>query len=159
MEIISYSKPTLFMKQLFGFSLIILAFFAFVYTGNIFSVIFLVMGLFLVATEGSEIDLNNRKYRKLTTVFGVKFGSWKTLPDFEYVSVFKTKQSQRINFITATTSFTNEVILLNLFDSKNKYITFYQTDDKIDAFQVANHFKRALGIDILDATEKEKVWL
>lgn len=159
MEIISYSKPTLFMKQLFGFSLIILAFFAFVYTGNIFSVIFLVMGLFLVATEGSEIDLNNRKYRKLTTVFGVKFGSWKTLPDFEYVSVFKTKQSQRINFITATTSFTNEVILLNLFDSKNKYITFYQTDDKTDAFQVANHFKRALEIDILDATEKEKVWL
>lgn len=159
MENISYIKHVPFMKQFFGFSLIILAFLAFTFTGNIFAVIFLAMGLFILAREGSEIDLDNKRYRKLTNILGVKFGSWKSLPDFEYVSVFKTKQNQRVNYISATTSFTTEVILLNVFDTKNKYITFYQTDSKEDAFRVANHFKLALEIDILDATEKEKVWL
>lgn len=159
METICYIKKVPFIKQLFGFSLVILAFLGFVKTGNVLSIIFLAMGCFLIATEGSEIDLENKRYRKVTFFLGIKFGSWKTLPVFEYVSVFKTKQSQRVNFVTATTSFTNDVILLNLFDAKNKYITFFQTDDKEEAFKVAAHFKLVLGIDILDATEKERVWL
>jgi membrane-bound ClpP family serine protease len=159
METICYIKKVPFVKQLFGFSLIILAFLGFVMSGTIFSAIFLAMGCFLIITEGSEIDLGNKKFRTVNLFLGIKFGSWKALPDFEYVSVFKTKQSQRVNFVTATTSFTNDVILLNVFDSKNKYITFYQTDDKEDALKVASHFKLALNIDILDATGAEKIWL
>lgn len=159
METICYIKKVPFVKQLFGFSLIILAFLGFFTTGNIFSVIFLAIGCFLIVSEGSEIDLENKKFRKVNFFLGIKFGSWQALPDFEYVSVFKTKQSQRVNYITATTNFTNDVILLNLFDSRNKYITFYQTEDKDDAFKVGSHFKLALGIDILDATGAEKIWL
>ena len=49
--------------------------------------------------------------------------------------------------------------MLNLFYGGNKKITFYKTDNKTDAFKVAEHFKLALDIDILDATESEKKWL
>ncbi|MCO6148713.1 hypothetical protein [Flavobacterium sp. NRK1] len=48
--------------------------------------------------------------------------------------------------------------MLNLFYG-NKHITFYKTNDKADAFKVAEHFKLALKIDILDATGEEKIWL
>ncbi len=36
---------------------------------------------------------------------------------------------------------------------------FYKTTDKTQAFEVAEHFKLALEIDVLDATESEKRWL
>ena len=68
-------------------------------------------------------------------------------------------ENQTINVVSATTTFTTEVILLNLFYNRNKHLTFYKTDDKADAFKVAEHFKLALDIDILDATESETKWL
>jgi hypothetical protein len=48
---------------------------------------------------------------------------------------------------------------VNLFYNRNKHITFYKTNDKKAAFDVAQHFKEVLGIDILDATATEKKWL
>ena len=55
-------------------------------------------------------------------------------------------------------TFSTDIIHLNLF-SGNKHITFYKTTDKTQAFEVAEHFKLALEIDVLDATESEKRWL
>ena len=86
-------------------------------------------------------------------------GKWKPIPDFEYVSVFRTRESQTVNVITANATTSSEVILLNLFYNRNKHITFYKTDNKEDAFKVAGHFKLAFDIDVLDATEREKKWL
>ena len=129
-------------------------------TGNIiFAFITLAIGVNLILTEGSEIDLENKLYRTVKSIFGINIGKWKECPKFEYVSVFKTKETQRVNVVTATTAFTSEIILLNLFYNGNKNITFYKTDNKDDAFKVAEHFKLALDIDILDATENEKKWL
>lgn len=81
------------------------------------------------------------------------------MPNFEYASVFKTNESQTIRVVTAETTQKSSVILVNLFYERNKHITFYKTTNKIKAFEVAKHFKLALEIDILDATESEKKWL
>jgi len=48
---------------------------------------------------------------------------------------------------------------LNLFYNGNKNITFYKTNDKTNAFKVAEYFKLALDIDILDATKSESKWV
>jgi hypothetical protein len=159
MSKIIYLKEVPFFKKLFGLSIVVVSI-GILITGNIlFGLIFLAIGINIILTEGTEIDLENKTYRSVKSIFGINFGKWKTCPKFEYISVFKTKETQRINVVTASTAFTNQIILLNLFYSGNKNITFYKTFDKADAFKVAEHFKLAFDIDILDATESEKKWL
>ncbi|EKT4550739.1 hypothetical protein JE952_002395 [Flavobacterium psychrophilum] len=159
MSKIIYLKEVPFFKKLFGIVLAVLAIGIFITSNILFGFIFLAIGVNLILTEGSEIDLENKTYRTVKSIFGLNFGKWQPCPKFEYVSVFRTKETQRVNVVTATTAFTNEILLLNLFYNGNKKITFYKTDDKNDAFKVAEHFKLALDIDILDATESEKKWL
>ena len=159
MSKIIYLKEVPFFKKLFGIVVAVLAIGISVTSNILFGLIFLAIGVNLILTEGSEIDLENKTYRTVKSFFGLNFGKWQPCPTFEYVSVFRTKETQRVNVVTATTAFTNEIILLNLFYNGNKKITFYKTDDKTDAFKVAEHFKLALDIDILDATESGKKWL
>ena len=159
MSKIIYLKDVPIFKKIFGITIGIFGI-GTLLTGNIiFAFITLAIGVNLILTEGSEIDLENKLYRTVKSIFGINIGKWKKCPKFEYVSVFKTKETQRVNVVTATTAFTSEIILLNLFYNGNKNITFYKTDNKDDAFKVAEHFKLALDIDILDATENEKKWL
>lgn len=158
MNHITYLKNTPFVKKLFGFSLVILAFVV-LFNSIIFFAIFLVLGLNLISTEGSEIDLDSKTYRNIKSIFGIKFGKWQTCPNFEYITVFKTKEKQTISVVTATTELTSEVFLINLFYNRNKHITFYKSTNKNDAFQKAKHIKNIFEIDILDATSKEKKWL
>ena len=156
---IIYLKDVPIFKKIFGITLGLLGIVTLLIGNILFAFITLAIGINLILTEGSEIDLENKLYRTVKSIFGINFGKWKDCPQFEYVSVFKTKETQRVNVVTATTAFTNEIILLNLFYNGNKNITFYKTDNKVDAFKVAEHFKLALNIDILDATENEKKWL
>lgn len=158
MKIISYQKPIPFAKKFFGFTLL-LGGLAALLTGSLFGLIFIAIGLGLNLAEGSEIDLASKTFRSTKSLFGFKMGNWKPIPEFEYVSVFKTKESQTVRVVTAETTQTYAIIHVNLFYNRNKHITFYKTDNKKDAFDVAEHFKLALGIDVLDATESEKKWL
>lgn len=147
------------MKKILGIVLII-AGFGFFLTNSIFlGIIKICIGINLNFTEGSEINLESKTYRIVKSIFGINVGKWKPCPEFEYVSVFKTKEAVEINSRGATLgTFKNDIIFLNLFYG-NKHITFYKTDDKNDAFKVAEHFKLAFDVDILDATEKESKWL
>lgn len=153
MNSITYLKDTPFAKKFFGIALIILAFLV-IFNSLLFFLIFLVFGLNLVAIDGSEINLDNKNFRNIKSIFGLKFGKWQPCPEFEYVSVFKTKENQTINVVTATTTFSNEVILVNAFYNRNKHLTFYKTDKKEEAFEIAHKIKNIFDIDIFDATEK-----
>lgn len=159
MSTITYLKPVPIMKKTFGVSVGFFGITALVSGNVLYGSIAIMMGINLILSERSEINLEFNTYRQLKSVLGLKFGVWKPCPKFEYVSVFKTKETQRVNVVTATTNFTNEIIKLNLFYDGNKNITFYKIDNKTDAFKVAERFKLALDIDILDATESEQKWL
>lgn len=159
MNIISYQKEIPFVKRFFGFSFAILGIIMFLTTGSLITFIFIAIGLGLNIAEGSDINLTSKEYRTFYSLFRYKYGKWQEVPDFEYVSVFKTKESQTVRVVTAETTQKYDIILVNLFYNRNKHITFYKTTSKKDAFEVAEHFKLALGIDILDATESEKKWI
>lgn len=158
-SIISYKKSIPFVKRFFGAVLAILGLVMLLITGSLMALIFIVIGLGLNVAEGSEINLSANTFRTFYSLFGLKTGSWKSIPNFEYVSVFKTKESQTVRVVTAETTQKYDVILVNLFYNRNKHITFYKTTDKKKAFEVADHFKLALNIDVLNATEKENKWL
>lgn len=159
MNTITYLKDIPIIKKIFGILLGIAGIYIFLTTNILFGLIFLAIGINLNLADGSQINLENKTFRKVKSIFGIHLGKWKPCPDFEYISVFRTKENQTVNVVSATTTFTTEVILINLFYNRNKHITFYKTHDKADAFKVAKHFKLALDIDILDATEKENNWL
>jgi hypothetical protein len=159
MKTITYLQEVPIFKKIFGIAVGFFGITALASGNLLYGLIAVVIGINLVATEGSEIHLEYNTYRKVKSVLGLKFGIWKPCPKFEYISVFRTKETQRVNVVTATTAFTNEIIELNLFYDGNKNINFYKTDDKTDAFKVAEQIKQALNIDILDATESEKKWL
>ena len=160
MKTITYLQDILPMKKVLAIFFMLLGIAIFLFN-NIFIGIFLTLiGINMIGTEGSEINLENKTYRTIKSVFGLKFGKWKPCPEFEYISVFKTNEKTNINIYAATVgTFKTDIILLNLFYKGNKHITFYKTDDKADAFKVAEHFKLALDIDILDATGEENKWL
>ncbi|MCA1965560.1 MAG: hypothetical protein LDL23_02800 [Flavobacterium sp.] len=158
-NIISYQKEISFVKRFFGFVFAGLGLLMLIITGSLMALIFIVIGLGLNTAEGSDINLSSKEFRTFHTLFGVKVGKWLPIPNFEYVSVFRTKESQTVRVVTAETTQKYEIIQVNLFYNRNKHMTFYKTVNKEDAFEVANHFKLALNIDILDATETEKKWL
>lgn len=158
MNIISYTKDVPAIRIVFA-GLALLSGIYGVINGRPSSLIILCLGAYFLSTEGSEINLTNKTYRTIRSLFGIKIGKWQHIPEFEYVSVFRTSETQRVNGMAATAEVKDAVILLNVFYNSNKHITFYKTKDKADAFQVAGHIALALGIDILDATERDKKWL
>ena len=159
MNTIIYLKDVPLFKKILGFVISVFGLYVFIFANIIFGAIFLVIGLNLLSTEGSEINLETNTFRNVKSIFGYNFGKWQQCPEFEYVSVFKTRESQTVRVVTAEATLQSDVILLNLFYKGNKHITFYKTQDKNDAFTVAEKFKSIFKIDILDATEREKRWL
>ncbi len=147
------------MKRFLGVTLILFGIFAMLYFGNIImGAIFLVLGINFTASEGSQVNITSKTYRKIWSIFGIHIGKWIPCPELEYISVFRTHESQTATVVTASATVKSEVILLNGFYG-NKHITLYKATDKADAFKVAEHFKAVFNIDILDATGEEKVWL
>ena len=158
-SIITYTKDVPVFKYVLGTIVLLFGLYLLYYGGLLFGLMFIVIGINLSLSEGSEIDLSNKAYRNIKSFLGFKFGKWKPFPEFEYVTVFKTKESQRINVVSATTAIQYGIIHLNLFYNRNKHITVYKTYEIEDAFEVAKHIASAIDIDILDATSSEKVWL
>lgn len=121
---------------------------------NIYGLVPLLFGFMMLKSDGSEIDLEANQYRKLNVLMGFCFGKWQALESPEYVSVFNTTEDITVRALTAETSNSFPIIVLNLFHHNNQKLTVYKTKDIKDAFNVASHIADALLIDLLDATEK-----
>ncbi|MCB0464613.1 MAG: hypothetical protein KDC78_02905 [Aequorivita sp.] len=129
------------------------------FEGTLFGLILLGAALKLSLREGFELNLEEKKYRNMYSIFAINFGIWKKLPEIEYISVFKTIKNSRARVITAEANLGFEVFKLNLFYGKNQHIEAYVTEEIEDAFTVAKHIASVLELDILDATKPEKEWI
>jgi hypothetical protein len=114
----------------------------------------LLFGFMMLKTDGSEIDLESKTYRKTNSLLGFTIGKWQTLQNPEYISVFNTTEDITVRAVTAETTNSFPIIALNIFYERNKKITIYKTEDIKDAYDVASHIADALAIDLLDATVK-----
>ena len=100
------------MKRILGYVLILFGLYAFLFLNIIMGAVFIAFGVNFISTTGSQINLTNKTYRKITSLFGIHFGTWKPCPEFEYVSIFKTNESQTVNFITATATSSERLFFL-----------------------------------------------
>lgn len=152
--VITYTRKVPVWKKIAGITAVLIGLYGIIIQLDFILLVPLVLGLVLLKTDGSEINLESRTYRKTTSFLGVKFGAWKTLNNPEYISVFNTTEDVTIRALSAETTNTFPIIVLNIFYEKNKKITVYKTKNINDAFDVASHIADALLIDLLDATTK-----
>ena len=153
-----YLRKLPLVKMIFGILLICLGINVVIFTA-ISGFIAVGLGLFLIKKDGIELNLESKKYRELISFVGINFGKWKAVPEFEYVSIFKTSENIRVRVAIAETNLKDLVYKINLFYNKNKYITAYKTNDIDDAMKVGIEVGRAFQIDVLDATTSNQKWL
>jgi len=151
---IKYVRKIPVWKVILGFAALGVGVLGLVLMDFVPGIVSLLFGLIMLKTEGSEINLESQTFRKTTSVVGFSFGKWQTLQNPEYISVFNTTEDITIRALTAETTNSLPIIVLNIFYGQNKKITVYKTKNVKDAFDVAAHISDALLIDLLDATEK-----
>jgi hypothetical protein len=152
--IIRYAGKIPIWRTIVGCLLILIAIYGFIFVGIVNGFLSLIIPLLILRTDGSEIDLESKTYRKTHSIFGFSIGKWQPLPETEYISVFSTTENITVRASSAETTNNRDVILLNVFYDRNQKFTAYSTTSLKDAFDVASHIADALAIDLLDATVK-----
>ena len=148
---IRYVGKVSILKTIFGLLIACFSLYTLIFV-NYFGIVPIAISLVLLQTEGSEIDLSSKKYRKIYSVLGMDFGKWKNIPDIEYVSVFATQENIAVWASSASANVKNDVYKLNLFYDTNKKIEAFTSYDMKEAFNVGHHLAEALITDLLDAT-------
>ncbi|RYD72007.1 MAG: hypothetical protein EOP53_22670 [Sphingobacteriales bacterium] len=124
------------------------------------SVFLIPLALFVVfCRNGIEVDFNETKYRDYWGPTVLRFGKWISLPEIDYISVFKTKISQTVSSRVSSVNFEDEEIQVNLITADRKRITVFETKNKNHALARAWKFADQLKVGILDATTHEREWI
>ena len=109
---------------------------------NLKSVICLVgFGIGFSFQKSVYIDIDKSKFRSTFEIGPIKLGQWKTINNYEYVSVFNQPQVDG-----------NNVFEVNLWYDKNKHWELYEKYDFEEAFLIGYKISEQLNIDLLDAT-------
>lgn len=153
----TYLKSVPVLEELFGTIVFLFSIWIALSSSTLFGFFMAAFAVYLLSIEGSQINFETKIYRTIWSIFSIHFGRWKSIPKFDYISVFNGRQKQRVNGLGASTVFTDEVYFINIFYHRNKHITFYKTFNKEEAFVIATEFQIKLELEILDATEKERV--
>jgi len=115
--------------------------------GYFYGLVLLGISLRFLMEEGVELDLSEKRYRQLTSWYGIKFGKWQTLPKIEYVSIFETKKRSRVRAGGGNAAHFSEVIFkLNLFYKKNKHISLLDSEDRDEILKIGDNISKILNI-------------
>lgn len=108
-------------------------------------------------SSGIEIIPEKKMFRQIHSFFGIISGTWNTIPETEYLSVFKAKESRQ--FGGYGTALTNYEYIVYSFNQDRKPVTIYKTSKKLEAFKIASQIADLIDTRILDTTEKEQKWI
>jgi hypothetical protein len=112
---------------------------------KLFAIVMLsVSGVVLSIHKKVYIDLNQSRFKPTVEIGFLKFGRWKTIRNYEYVSVF-------FNALAGN----KEPFIVNLWYDTNQYFELYSRDNFEDALTVAYDLSEVLNIDLLDATIRD----
>jgi hypothetical protein len=148
MKKIVHLKEVLLLQKIFGGVLGVMGILLLFTSPIYFGIVFIFFALNTFSTEGFEMNLENKTYRTVNAIFGLRYGKWKHYPKIEYISVFKTKESK--SFEGTSSRIIKDVINFNLYYTENNYLTFYKTDYLDDANKAIERLQRNLNINILN---------
>ncbi|TDS58157.1 hypothetical protein C8P70_11369 [Myroides indicus] len=117
--------------------------------------------IIMLIEKGIQINKTTNEFRIYKSLFGLKYGKWKPLPNISYISVFKAQRVQKTNRGKAMNYRYFNVYEINLFDHNNHCTTLFETD--IDLFKetksAAVQINQYLNIPLLDATTVPYKWI
>lgn len=120
----------------------------------LFWIAFIIGGIITLTNEGIELDLKHNLYRNISSIFGIKLGSWKKFPEINYISIFRTNTIKTLGGIglhsTATARITEKIILINFFTDNQKPTTLYTTKNKDLAVEICSKLKEKYGYEIVN---------
>lgn len=123
--------------------------------GAVFGVVQMVFSVLLLQTDGTEINLESKTYRKIYSILGLNFGKWQPLPNAEYVSIFATTETTKVWVSSATMNVTDAIYMINIFHNTNQKIEVCNAYSCKEAFDIGSHVAFTLNADLLDATENK----
>jgi hypothetical protein len=114
--------------------------------------ILLFAGIVLVNNKGVKIDFKTGVYKEYKSVLWIETGTWKVLPMFKYISIFRTISKTTLEANTALTIAHKDYIYkLKLVDPKLKEgVLVFSTLDKNLAIKDAEYLSAKLGIAVMD---------
>lgn len=125
--------------------------------GLIFLLIYLIAiywGVFFISSEGLEIDFQNRRFRKLFCVYGIRIGlTWTFFSEIKYVALVETTVKQTFGGrgfkSSATATITEKTVKINIFDNNEKYFTLYFANNKYEALKIASQIEEVYKIEVV----------
>ena len=125
--------------------------------GPIWLLVYLVIaywGIFLISTEGLEIDFPNNKFKKIFSLYGINIGmQWEYFFEIKYIALVETTVKQTFGGrgfqSSATATVSEKTVKINLFDHNEKYFTLYFANNRDEALKIASEIKNAYQIDVL----------
>ena len=120
---------------------------------------FFLCGLYLITTEGIEINFNKLQYRGITNFLGFNYGIWRTIPKTESILIHEIIIKQTIGgrslSSTATANLSEKMITINLCAENRKPLTIYMTKNLELATEIADNFSENFGITIENKVAKD----
>lgn len=117
--------------------------------------------LFFLIKQHLQIDFNTKMCRLGIDCMGFTFGKWQPLPPIEYISVFR-KQYRNKSFEDSGELHWNETyekIEVNLILNRRETLNVWIGDDKFKAIEAAKFIGENLNLRVLDATQRDFIWL
>ncbi|MDO5971553.1 hypothetical protein Q4Q35_17250 [Flavivirga aquimarina] len=109
---------------------------------DIKGVIYLIgFGIAFSFHQSVYIDIKKSKFRQTYEIGPIKLGQWKTINNYEYVSIFHQPLEDG-----------DKIFEVNLWYDRNKHWELYEKYDYKAAFLIGYELSELLQIDILDAT-------
>ncbi len=120
----------------------------------------LLLGIFLKwASNGTQIDFENLQLREYVGVWGIKFGSWKSLPNLEKITITKTNYSQVLGSRGTTSQFKTHMYRGNLRGPGDFRVPFVAHTNESEVLETARTVADRLELRILDCTVKSPTWI
>ena len=150
--------------MIFGYILCVTGFFLFLFNiiTNGEELIFLwvlvfIIGIYIISTEGVEINFKENKFRQVFSVFEVNFGVWTSYPKIEYISVIEQNVKQTIPgrpfYPNPISHSLGKMILIYIFDENNRHKILYATKDKNIALAIAKKIQTVYNVGIKNHLE------
>ena len=104
---IIFKRKSPILLNIFGVGFFIVGLIA-TFTGNLLGLIFCLVSILFFQRKGSEIQLKSKRYRTFTDILGIRFATWKNLPEIDYISVFRTNETIIIKDFVKQTKMTTK---------------------------------------------------
>ncbi|WP_223032499.1 hypothetical protein [Hanstruepera marina] len=97
----------------------------------------LFLAIYFSYTINCHFDFEKKRFKREYTVGVFKYGKWKPMPKFDYVSLYAVNAS---------------TFQVNLWNNKNKHWDLYEEFNLKDAFRIAFELSEELKLPLLDST-------